>query len=125
VSRAWLKPFAFGAAAVSLASIGAWIFSNNAKASKMLIIEYAKSQGYGGPALPADPAPKFREPSEYVVWMARHCKLQDWQMHSDLVLDAPTTARLVVPWRGIFDASFNCLTQFIVPNRVTMKFTRT
>ena len=124
MSRTWLKPFAFGAAAVSLASTGAWIFANNDEASKILIIEYTKSQGYGGSLLPADPAPKFHVPSGYLVWMARRCKLRDWQMHSDVVLDAPISASLVVPWSEISNVSFNCLTQFIVPNRVKMKFTR-
>ena len=124
MNRAWLKPFALGAAAVCIASVGTWIAVQNANASKILVVEYTKLQGNRGPVLPADPAPQFGEPSQYIVWIARRCSLQDWQIHSDVVLDSPTAARLIVPWREVTDASFNCLTQFITPYRVTMQFKR-
>jgi hypothetical protein len=125
VSRAWLKPFACGAALASTASVGAWYYSVSTQAPKIIVLSYTKSEGLLDAKLPRDPAPQYDEPSEYVVRIARGCGFKAWTVQSELNLDGPVTADLEVPFADMSDKAFNCLTKFLRPQRVTLKLKTT
>ncbi len=125
MSREWLKHFACGAAAASIASVGAWYYSVSTQASKTLVLSYVKAEGLVDTKLPPDPAPQYDEPSEYVERIARGCGIKSWTVQSELNLDEPVTAELEVRWADVSDKAFNCLTKFVRPQRVTLELKKT
>jgi hypothetical protein len=121
VRREWLKPFALGAATVSLATFGAWIYKTTTEQSKILVLSYVKAEGLGQPALPPDPASQYEEPYEYVVRIAQSCGVKNWTVQRLQHLDAPSEARLELPLEDVSNRVFNCLIKFVRPQRVTLE----
>jgi hypothetical protein len=116
----WLKPFACGVAAASLASTSAWFYSVSNRTPKTLILTYVKAEGLDDAKLPPDPAPQFEEPLEYVLQIAQICGAASRPMQSRLDLDAPVTAQLELPLNEISEESFGCLSNYLRPRRVTL-----
>jgi hypothetical protein len=116
--REWLKPFALGVLVASLASIGGWLYNVS---SQLLVLTYVKDEGLYGPKLPSDPAPNMKEPTEYLIRIARRCGIHSYSTINSLGLDSPYFAELSVPLNEVSDKQFNCLAKFSSSPRVTIK----
>lgn len=124
MKREWLKPFALGVAIASIASTGAWLYSKFTEPKKLLVLTYVQAEGLDQPKLPPDPAPQsdeFKFASDYVIKIARSCGMRSWTTDNSMGLDAPLTAELEVPLSDVSNKTFNCLTRYVRPQRVTVE----
>ncbi|MBX3564645.1 MAG: hypothetical protein KF730_08730 [Sphingomonas sp.] len=122
MSRAWLRPFAAGAAVVSIAAVGGRLYASYHKKADLIVLQYVKPVGLHQTQQPPDPAPQFENASGYAVFVAKKCGLQSWKLETNGVAhDADDIVRLEVRLAGLSDQSFNCLGTFVQPPLVTIE----
>jgi hypothetical protein len=118
VSRAWLKPFAAGAAVVAFASFATWTYISYTVPAKSIVLLYLQPDA---PKL-GDPASRSETSAMYVASIGKSCKLKSWKILMDpVVTDTPEASRLIVPFDELEDRHLNCLATFVKPPFVTLK----